>query len=47
MTVIYNSKHKFDYEVNSIDKIPLEDLVECFRGWLQKVQFLSMDNDKM
>lgn len=23
MTVIYNDKHKFDYEVNSIEAIPL------------------------
>ena len=47
MNIIYNDKHKLEYEVSSIDAIPLEDLVECFRGWVQKVQFLSMDNAKM
>lgn len=47
MAVIYNDKHKLDYEILPIDKIPIEELVECFRGWVQKVQFLSMDNKKM
>lgn len=25
----------------------MEDLVDCFRGWVQKIQLLSMDNSKM
>ena len=47
MTVIYNEQHKLEYDILPIDKIAIEDLVECFRGWVQKVQFLSMDNKKM
>ena len=44
MAVIYNDKHKLDYEILPIDKIPIEELVECFRGWVQKVQFLCCVN---
>lgn len=31
----------------SIKSVALEDLVDCFRGWVQKIQLLSMDNSKM
>lgn len=27
--------------------VNLEELVDCFRGWVQKIQLLSMDNAKM
>ena len=47
MAVIYDDKHKLEYEIVPIDKIPIEELVECFRGWVQKVQILSMDNKEM
>lgn len=30
-----------------LDKIDLESLVDCFRGWVQKVQLLSMNTAKM
>lgn len=30
-----------------LELLSLDDLVDCFRGWLQKVQLLSMDVNKM
>jgi hypothetical protein len=30
-----------------VDSLDLDDVVDCFRGWVQKVQLLSMDNAKM
>ena len=31
----------------TIKQLSIEDLVDCFRGWVQKVQLLSMDNSKL
>lgn len=33
--------------VHNFEILPLEDIVDCFRGWVQKVQLLSIDNDQM
>lgn len=33
--------------MKGVDSITLEDFVDCFRGWVQKVQLLSMDTAKM
>lgn len=30
-----------------VESLDLDDVVDCFRGWVQKVQLLSMDNAKM
>ena len=30
-----------------LELLSLDDLVDCFRGWVQKVQLLSMDTKKM
>lgn len=45
--LIYNETQKYDYEPGTVETLPLEDIVDCFRGWVQKVQLLSMDNEKM
>lgn len=47
MKIIYNEKKVMEYEVPNIKAVALEDLVDCFRGWVQKIQLLSMDNAKM
>ena len=33
--------------MKGIESVNLEDIVDCFRGWVQKVQLLSMDTKKM
>ena len=47
MKVIYNDQEVREYDVFGLDKIDLQNLVDCFRGWVQKVQLLSMDTSKM
>ena len=47
MKIIYNEKEVREYDVYGLDKIDLESLVDCFRGWVQKVQFLSMDKTRI
>ena len=39
----YNKTHVKEFSVSNVAAISLEDLVDCFRGWVQKVQLLSMD----
>ena len=30
-----------------LELLSLDEVVDCFRGWVQKVQLLSMDNKKI
>ncbi len=36
-----------NFKIPTLKQISLEDFVDCLRGWVQKVQLLSMDNSKM
>ena len=45
--VIYNDKTLQNYTIPSLKNISLDDFVDCLRGWVQKVQLLSMNNSKM
>lgn len=45
--LIYNKEIKQEHKVDQVQALSLDDLVDCFRGWVQKVQLLSMDNNKI
>ena len=47
MKVIYGEVKEYDYEVKGIESLGIEEIVDCFRGWVQKIQLLSMDTSKM
>ncbi len=45
--IIYNGKEMKKIQVPALKEISLDDFVDCLRGWVQKVQMLSMDNNKI
>ncbi len=47
MKIVYNEKVTLEYEVPDLKAVALDELVDCFRGWVQKVQMISMDKDKL
>lgn len=36
-----------EFPLLPLGQLDLDDIVDCFRGWVQKVQLLSMDNKRM
>lgn len=47
VSLIYNETVEKTFPLMPVESLDLEDVVDCFRGWVQKVQLLSMDNAKM
>lgn len=47
MKLTYNETVEKDFPMVPLELLSLDDLVDCFRGWVQKVQLLSMDTKKM
>lgn len=47
VSLIYNETVEKTFPLMPMESLDLEDVVDCFRGWVQKVQLLSMDNGKM
>lgn len=47
LELIYNGKNVISYPIKRLHTLELDDIVDCFRGWVQKVQLLSMDNKKI
>lgn len=47
VSLIYNKEEEQKFEIGNLEGLPLDDLVDCFRGWVQKVQLLSMNNKNM
>ena len=47
VSMIYNQTVTKEFPLVPLEALDLDDLVDCFRGWVQKVQLLSMDNNKM
>lgn len=47
ITLVYNETVEKTFPLASVEELGLDDVVDCFRGWVQKVQLLSMDNAKM
>lgn len=45
--LVYNKEIKQEHKVEPVEALSLDDVVDCFRGWVQKVQLLSMDNSKI
>ena len=45
--LIYNESVQKEFPVLPVENFQLDDIVDCFRGWVQKVQLLSMDNAKI
>jgi len=43
----YNDTEHRHFRIPALQEISLEDFVDCMRGWVQKVQLLSMDNTKI
>ncbi len=46
VTIRYNETMNKVFAHTSIKELSLDDLVDCFRGWVQKIQFLSMQKEK-
>ena len=42
----YGEETKSEFKVTTLEDLSIDDIVDCFRGWVQKVQLLSMNNDK-
>ena len=47
LQLVYNETVEKAYPLVPIEALSLDDVVDCFRGWVQKVQILSMDTKKM
>lgn len=47
VSIIYNETVVKEFPLIPLQSLDLDDLVDCFRGWVQKVQLLSMENAKM
>jgi hypothetical protein len=47
LDLIYNETIEKSYPVIPLEKLELDELVDNFRGWVQKVQLLSIDTKKM
>ena len=47
LDLIYNETVQKSFPVLPIESFDLQDIVDCFRGWVQKIQLLSMDNAKI
>ena len=45
--LVYIKEIKQEHKVEPVEALSLDDVVDCFRGWVQKVQLLSMDNSKI
>jgi len=45
--LVYNKEIRQEHKVEPVEALSLDDVVDCFRGWVQKVQLLSMDNSKI
>ena len=45
--LVYNDTMEQAYPLVPLELLSLDEVVDCFRGWVQKVQLLSMDNKKM
>ncbi len=45
--LVYNKEIRQEHRVEPVEALSLDDVVDCFRGWVQKVQLLSMDNSKI
>lgn len=45
--ITYNEVETIKYNMSSLKETAIDELVDCFRGWVQKVQILSMDNSKI
>lgn len=43
----YNKIERRQFKMEHVSALDLDDLVDCFRGWVQKVQLLSMDTNTM
>jgi hypothetical protein len=47
VSLVYNETVEKTFPLMPVESLDLDDVVDCFRGWVQKVQLLSMDNAKM
>jgi hypothetical protein len=45
--LLYNKEVRQECKVEPVEALSLDDVVDCFRGWVQKVQLISMDNSKI
>jgi hypothetical protein len=45
--LVYNKEIRQEHKVEPVEALSLDDVVDCFRGWVQKVQLLSIDNSKI